>query len=187
LPSESWLLGRDRFRPPAFRLLEERLMRLAIVTATLAALSLPAAAQPQPGPGRPPPPARPPQAQPQPPAPPPPGMFPCRTEAETCHIGVAGGANQMMLIFSSAPQGQAAEGKPIAVQGVDLGPHVGKVVMLTGELGPNGITGAQVVEVAGPLLSFLIKQNVGDDAPQAQAPPPRGGPPKPPGPPPPRR
>jgi hypothetical protein len=164
--------------------MEERHMRVAIVTATLAALSLPAAAQPQPGPGRPPPSARPPQAQPQPPAPPP-GMFPCRTQTEICHIGIASGAGQMMLIFSSAPQGQAAEGKPIAVQGVDLGPHVGKAVMLTGDLGPNGITGAQVVEVAGPLLSFLLKQGVGDDAPPG--PPPSGGPPKPPGPPPPRR
>jgi hypothetical protein len=150
-------------------------MRLAIVTAAMAALSFPALAQPQPGPGRPPAPPRPAQAQPQPPAPPP-GMFSCRTQAEVCHIGVASGAGQMVLIFSNAPQGQAAEGKPIAVQGVDLGPHVGKAVMLTGDLGPGGITGAQVVEVAGPLLSFLIKQSGGDDGPQG---PPRGGAPKP--------
>jgi hypothetical protein len=155
-------------------------MRLAIVTAALAALSLPALAQPQPAPGRPPAPQRPPQAQPQPPAPPP-GMFPCRSQAEVCHIGVAGGAAQIVLIYSNAPQGQAAEGKSIAVQGADLAPHVGKAVMLTGELGPSGITGAQVVEVAGPMLSFLIKQSAGDDGPQGA---PRGGPPKPAGQPP---
>jgi hypothetical protein len=161
-------------------------MRLAIVTAALAALSFPALAQQQlpPGPGRPPPPPRPPQAQPQPPAPPP-GMFPCRSQAEVCHVGVVSGPAQVTLVFSNAPQGQAAEGKPVAVQGADLAPHVGKAVMLTGDLGPGGITGAQVVDVAGPLLSFVIKQSAGDDGPQGG--PPRGGPPRPGGPPPPRR
>ena len=154
-------------------------MRLVIVTAALAALSLPAFAQPQPGR---PPAQRPPQAQPQPPAPPP-GMFPCRSQSEICHVGVTAGGSQIVLLFSTAPTAQGSEGRTVAVQGADLGADVGKVVMLTGEFGAGGITGAQVVDTAGPLLSFVIKQMSADDAQQGGAPqrggqPQRGGPPR---------
>jgi hypothetical protein len=154
-------------------------MRLVIISAALIGLSFPALAQPQPG--RPPAPPRPPQAQPQPPAPAP-AIFACRTQAEVCHVGIAADGGQILLLFSNAPQGQGSEGRTIAVQGADLGQSVGKVVMLTGELGPSGITGAQVVDTAGPLLSFVIKQMSADDAQQGGqgqrgAPPARGGPP----------
>ena len=146
-------------------------MRFVIVAAAVAALTIPAAAQQRP----PAPQQRAPQAQPQPPAPPP-GMFPCRTEAEVCHIGVITGATQIMVLYSNAPQGQAAEGKPANVQGADLAPNLGRVVMLTGELGATGITGAQVGDVATPLVSFLMKQGAGgDDA----APAPKGQPQRP--------
>lgn len=149
-------------------------MRSVIAAATVAALIIPAVAQ-QPRPAA--PPQRAPQAaQSQQPPAPPPGMFPCRTAAEVCHIGIITGPTQIMVLYSSAPQGQAAEGKPAAVQGADLAPNLGRVVMLTGELGPNGITGAQVVDVASPLVSFLMKQGAAaDEAPPA----PKGQPQRP--------
>jgi hypothetical protein len=154
-------------------------MRLMIVLAATAALSLPALAQ-QP---------RPPARAPAAPAPAaqapaaPAGMFPCRTEAEVCHVGVATSANQVVILFSNAPQGQAAEGKALSVQGADLAQNVGKVVMLTGELGAGSINGAQLVEAAGPLLSLAIKLQLGggDDgqaAAPAKGPAPKGAPPR---------
>jgi hypothetical protein len=154
-------------------------MRLLIVLAATAALSLPALAQQPRPPAR--APAAPPPAAQAPAAPA--GMFPCRSEAEVCHVGVPTSANQVMILFSSSPQGQASEGRTVSVQGADLAQSVGKVVMLTGELGASGINGAQVVDTAGPLLSLAIKLQLGgggDDGGPAAAPPkgpaPKGGP-----------
>lgn len=148
-------------------------MRRLPIVAALIVLAVPAFAQQRPpAPNRapsPPPPQA--QAQPQQPAPPP-GLFPCRTANEVCHVVVATAGNQGTLLFSSSPQGEGAEGRTVTVPGVDLAPHVGKVVMLTGEFGSNGIANAQIVDVAGPLLSFAIKLQISgegsdeeDDAP----------------------
>jgi hypothetical protein len=59
---------------------------------------------------------------------------------------------------------------------LDLAPHLGRVVMLTGAFDPKtGLTKAELVEVAGPLLSFALKSTLtgGDDQPAS--PPARGG------------
>ncbi len=155
-------------------------MRRLPIVAALIVLAVPAFAQQRPpAPNRAPPP---PQAQQQQPAQqqqaaPPPGLFPCRTANEVCHVVVATAGNQGTLLFSSAPQGEGTEGRTIAVQGADLAPHIGKVVMLTGELGSNGIANAQVVDVAGPLLSFAIKLQMSgggsDEEDEAPAPAPQ--------------
>lgn len=191
-------------------------MRFALAAATLA-LALPALAQqPRPGPARP---AQPAQAQPAQPPEPLPGMFPCRTAAEICTVGIVTGANKVAVLFTnavpppsappsappppSAPAGRSGQGgraapapaaapepeiddQPIDVLSgeapgtpLDLGPHLGRVVMLTGAYDPKlGLTKAELVEVASPLLSFALKSLLtGDDqaggAP-AQAPRPAG-------------
>ncbi len=140
-------------------------MRLLVIAAAVAALSLPAYAQQQ----RPPqqqqqrPPAPPPQqAQPQEPAPAP-GMFACRTETETCFIAIVTGPSQVSVLYTNDPNADGVAEKPISVQGapgatMNLGQHQGRVVMLTGRYSAQaGLTGAEVVDVAGPLLSFAIK------------------------------
>lgn len=50
---------------------------------------------------------------------------------------------------------------------LDLAPHLGRVVMLTGSYDPKaGLTKAELVEVASPLLSFALKTILtGDDQP----------------------
>jgi hypothetical protein len=166
--------------------MEKCAMRLVIAMAAVAALSLPALAQQQPRqPGPPqrqqaaPPP--PPQAQQQ--AAPAPGMFPCRTANEVCHVVAVGSASQGTLLFSNAPAAEGKEGEPVTVQGADLAPHVGKVVMLSGTFATGAINGAQIIDVATPLVSFAIKLQLsgGDDDQQQSAPPPaqqqRGAPP----------
>jgi hypothetical protein len=168
-----------RFAPLEWRpFFEEALMRALICLAALAALALPAHAQQQPRPGQ-----RPPQRQqaqaPQPPAPPP-GFFPCRTAEEVCYIGVVTGASQMMVMFTNDQKAEGIEAKPVDLSSaeapgaaLDLSANVGRVVMVTGTYAANaGITKAQVVDTASPLLSFAMKQMGGDDGqPQAQ----RGG------------
>jgi hypothetical protein len=134
-------------------------MRLALCLAVLIATTLPALAQQPRRPG----PARAPQPQAQQAPTPPPGFFPCRSEGEVCYIGVVTGPSQVALLFTNNPQSESSE--PIDVssgdqpgQAVDLGGNVGRVVMLTGSLDPKaGLTKAQVVDTAGPLLSFSIK------------------------------
>ena len=71
------------------------------------------------------------------------------------------------------------------MQSVDLAPHAGKVVMLSGTFAGTAINGAQIIDVATPLVSFAIKLQLsgggGDDdqqsapapAPQRGAPPPQ--------------
>jgi hypothetical protein len=146
-------------------------MRLALTLAAIAALTLPAHAQ-QPRQG-----SRPP-AQAQTPPPPLPGMFPCRTEAEVCYVAVVTGPSQVAILFTNAPGGPGMDGKPISVQPPgDLGQNVGRVVMLTGEFNPQaGLTNAQVVEVASPLVSLLYKATMGggeesQPAPRGKQPP----------------
>ena len=144
------------------------MMRVMIAAAALAALSSSALAQQ----GRPAPrPAAPAPAPAQ--EPPPPPIFLCRTQAEVCTLGIPTGANQIAVLFTNAPNAQASE-RPIDVltgeagTPLDLAPHLGRVVMLTGTFDPKGLTMAELVEVASPLLSTLIKaQLLGGDEPSS--------------------
>ena len=154
-------------------------MRALIGLAALAALTVPTLAQQRP-PGQ-----RPPQGrqQAQPPAPPapPPGMFPCRTEGETCFIGVVTGPSQIAVLFTNAQQAEGIEAKPVDLSSgdapgtaLDLAGSLGRVVMVTGTYAAaSGITKAQVVDTASPLLSFMMKQSAGGD--EGQQAPQKGG------------
>ena len=140
-------------------------MRLVITAALMAALSIPAFAQ-QPRPQPPQQQQRPapqPQQQPAPQAAQePPGMFACRTEQETCFVAIVLGASQVSVLYTNDPRAEGVEQKPVNVQGgsgpVDLSQHMGRVVMLTAEYNAqSGLTKAEVIDVASPLLSFAIK------------------------------
>jgi hypothetical protein len=159
-------------------------MRRLLVVAALVVMSAPALAQQRPPASNRPAPAPAPQAQQQQQQQqaPLPGMFPCRTQNEVCHVIVAASGTQGTLLYSNAPSADGAEGKPVNVQGVDLAQNVGKVVMLTGNFANGTISNAQIVEVAGPLLSFAIKLQMsgGGDEEEEETPPPqqqRGNPP----------
>lgn len=163
-------------------------MRLVIAMAAIAALSLPAFAQQQPQQRQPGPPPRQQSAPPPAPAPqaqqaPLPGMFPCRSTNEVCHVVAVGSGTQGTLLFSNAPAAEGKEGEPVTVQGADLAPHIGRVVMLAGTFAGAAINGAQIIDVATPLGSFAIKLQLsggGDDDQQsapAPAQPQRGAPP----------
>lgn len=123
--------------------------------------------------------------QPQPPAPPP--IFPCRTAEEICFLGVVVG-QQVAILFTNAPHGGALD-RPVDVTGLDnakldLASNEGRVVMLTGTLdAKSGLTKAELLEVASPLVSLVVKAQLAggqDDEPEAPAPasPPKGAPPK---------
>ncbi len=157
-------------------------MRLVIMAAVLATLTAPALAQQQ---GRPQqggqggqrPPA---QQQQQPPAPQQqqqqdqgaPGMFACRTENEICYIGVVVGG-QVSVLYTTDPAAEGIEDRPINVRGADLSQHNGRVVMLVGRYDRNaGLSNAEVVDVAGPLLSFAIKSLMSGGGEEEEEPPP---------------
>jgi hypothetical protein len=149
-------------------------MRILIAAALAAAL--PAAALAQQGqPAR----APAPKAQPGKPAataqqPAPPPIFPCRTEAETCFLGVVVGS-QVAVIYTNAQSAEGLDAKPVDVLGADgaktdLAPNAGRAVMIAGSYdAKTGIKG-EVVEVASPLVSLTIKAQLG--AGGADAPPP---------------
>jgi hypothetical protein len=147
-------------------------MRLAV--SALALLALPAAALAQPArtPAKP---AAAPAAQNQPA---PPQIFPCRTEGETCFLGVVIGS-QVGVIYTNAQNGEGLDSKPVDVTGndgnkVDLAQNAGRVVMVAGSYDPKtGIKG-EVVEVASPLVSLSIKAQLGSGAPEP-APAAKGG------------
>lgn len=151
-------------------------MRFAIVAAALAALASPALAQGQPP--RPPAGQKPPPSAAQPPAPAATPIFLCRTAQEVCTLGIVTGANQVAVIFTNAPGAESAD-KPIDVSSgdgpgspVDLSQHVGRVVLLTGGYDPKtGLTKAELVEVASPLISTLVKAQIssGDESPKPGA------------------
>ena len=156
-------------------------MRGLIAMAAAVLLACPAVAQQ----ARPPTPKGPAQAQqkaPQPPPPPP--IFPCRTPEEVCFLGIVTSAKEILVAFTNAPQAEAIDGEPIPVLTgdsagatlIDLAPHLGRVVMLTGTYEREaGLTKAELVEVASPLVSLSIKaQLAGEEEPRA--PPQRGKP-----------
>ena len=159
-------------------------MRIVIAAATLAALMVPALGQQSRAQAQPRPPA---QAQPQTPAqaPAPPPIFPCRTEGEVCYLGVVTGNSQIAVLYTNAPQVEGIDAKPVDVtsgeagSALDLAPHRGRVVMLTGTYDSKaGLTKAELVEVASPLVSLIVKSQVGDPVEVEEpppAPPQRGG------------
>jgi hypothetical protein len=142
---------------------QEMPMRLVLAAAALAAFALPALAQGQPA--RPPAGQRPPAAQQQPQPPEPPPIFLCRTAEEVCTLGIVTGNNQIVVIFTNAP-GAEGVAKPIDVSSgdgspLDLSQNMGRVVLLTGAYDPKtGLTKAELVEAASPLVSTLIKAQV---------------------------
>ena len=119
-----------------------------------------------------PPAGRAPAPAPAEPAPPP--LFPCRTQAETCFLGVVIGT-QVAVIFTNVPNGQGIDAKPVDIAGadgakIDLAPHAGRVVMLAGSYDPaSGIKG-ELVEVASPLVSLTVKAQLGAGGPEPAAP-----------------
>ncbi|HEX8168006.1 MAG TPA: hypothetical protein VF601_19735 [Beijerinckiaceae bacterium] len=160
-------------------------MRALIGLAALAALTVPSLTQESLAQQARPPGQRPAQRQQaQPPAPPapPPGFFPCRTEGEVCYIGVVAGPSQIAVLFTNDQKAEGIEAKPVDLSSaeapgtaLDLAGSLGRVVMVTGTYAQaSGITKAQVVDTASPLLSFMMKQSAGGDEGQA-APQQRGG------------
>jgi len=114
----------------------------------------------------------------QPPATPP--IFPCRTEQETCFLGIVVGS-QLAILFTNAQN--ALSDRPVDVSGADgartdLSANAGRVVMLAGSYDPKtGIKG-EVVEVANPLVSLSIKAQLGDGSEPPSGAGPKGAQPK---------
>jgi hypothetical protein len=131
----------------------------------------PAQQQPQPQPQ---------QAQDDAPAP---GMFACRTEPEVCYVAIVTGPGEVSVLYTNDPKAEGVEAKPIKVTNpagapADLSQHSGKVIMLTGEYNAqSGLAKVEVIDVAGPLLSFAIKSmlsnNNEEEEPEPPPPPPR--------------
>jgi hypothetical protein len=141
-------------------------MRKVIAVAAVAALVSSAAAQQ----GRPPGPQGKPPPQATAPVPP---IFPCRTAEEICFLGAVTGKNEVAVVFTNAEKAEAIAAKPIPVTAgaapgavaalpLDLAPHFGRIVMLTGTYDPqSGLTKAELVEVASPLVSLVVKAQLG--------------------------
>ena len=159
-------------------------MRELIAVAALAALITSAEAQQARPQGQPPkPPAQ--SAQPRAPAPPPLAIFPCRTAEEVCFLAVVTGKSQVAVLFTNAEKAEGIDAKPVEVltgdspgaggAPLDLTQHMGRIVMLTGAYDAQaGVTKAELVEVASPLVSLVVKAQIGGDE---EPPPPAGKPP----------
>ncbi|WP_203158033.1 hypothetical protein [Methylobacterium aquaticum] len=150
-------------------------MRPALALTMLAlTASLPAAAQPAPkGPKAPPPP--PPKETPAP-DPTAAMLFPCRTPEETCYVGVVKDG-KVTVLFTNDRKADEIAGKPMAVsgEGLDLAKTENRTVMLVGSYDPkDGLTKAEVVDVASPLVAFALKSTIGGGEPDesAEEPPP---------------
>jgi hypothetical protein len=165
-------------------------MRHLITVAALAALVASADAQQARPPSGQKPPAQ--AQQKAPPAPPPTPVIMCRTAEEVCFLGIVTGQNQVLVVFTNAQQAEGIDDKPVTVltgdspgaagsaTPMDLAPHLGRVVMLTGTYDPQaGLTKAELVEVASPLVSLTLKAQLGVEEPEPQPPPQRGGKPQP--------
>jgi hypothetical protein len=160
-------------------------MRELIALAAFAALITSAEAQQTRPQGQP---AKPPAqgAQPRAPAPPPLAIFPCRTAEEICFLAVVTGKNQVAVLFTNADKAEGIDAKPVEVSTgdspgaggtpLDLTQHMGRIVMLTGAYDVQaGVTKAELVEVASPLVSLVVKAQIGGDE---EPPPPAGKPPQ---------
>ena len=110
-------------------------------------------------------------------------IFLCRTAEEVCFLGIVTGKNEILVVFTNAPQAEEIDAKPVAVltgdspgaagsaTPMDLAPHLGRVVMLTGTYDPQaGVTKAELVEVASPLVSLTIKAQLSLDEPSEPQP-----------------
>lgn len=160
-------------------------MRLLLAAALTAALSAGALAQQgrQPAPARP---AAPGAGAPAAQAPAGPAIFPCRTAEEVCFLGIVTAPSQVSILFTNAPGADSIEATPVTVSAgdaggapIDMAQNVGRVVMLTGTYDPKaGVTKAQLVEVASPLVSALIKLQAGgeEEEPAPPAPAAKGKP-----------
>ncbi|TNC12119.1 hypothetical protein FF100_17985 [Methylobacterium terricola] len=139
-------------------------MRSALALTLLAlAAAGPAAAQPAPkGPKAPPPPKE--TLQPDPTAA---MLFPCRTPEETCYVGVVKDG-KVTVLFTNDRKADEIAGKPMAVSGdgLDLAKTENRTVMLVGSYDPkDGLTKAEVVDVASPLVAFALKSTIGGGEP----------------------
>lgn len=144
-------------------------MRLALLIAAVAALPSFALAQG----GRPATSATPAPAAPQAQQPAVPALFPCRTNEEICFVGVALPNNQISVLYTNHEKADDISERALSVTGangaaLDLSQQAGRVVMLTGDYdGKGGLTKAEIVDTATPLVSFAIKALLaGDDAGQ---------------------
>lgn len=156
-------------------------MRILLASAFIAALSASAVAQQ----GRPAAPAKPAgappaQGQAQPAGP---TVFPCRTPDEICFLGIVTAPTQVSILFTNAPGAESIEATPVTVSAgeaggapLDMAQNVGRVVMLTGAYDAKaGVTKAQLVEVASPLVSALIKLQAGGEEEEPPPPPAQKG------------
>jgi hypothetical protein len=105
-------------------------------------------------------------AQPQPPAPPP--IFACRTQQETCFLGIVVGS-QVAVVYTNADNAAGLGDKPVDVLGadgskIDLAANAGRVVMLAGAYDAKAGIKGEVVEVASPLVSLSVKAQLGAGA-----------------------
>jgi hypothetical protein len=118
------------------------------------------------------------QQKPPPQQPAPLPVFLCRTAEEVCFLGIVTGNNEILVVFTNAPQAEGIDAKPVAVltgdspgaagsaTPMDLAPHLGRVVMVTGTYDPQaGVTKAELVEVASPLVSLTLKAQLSLDEP----------------------
>ncbi|MGF3022752.1 hypothetical protein ACQVP2_07980 [Methylobacterium aquaticum] len=146
--------------------MELRPLRPALAL-VLAALAAPAAAQPAPK-GPPPKAAPPPKEAPAPqPDPVAAMLFPCRTPEETCYVGVVKDG-KITVLFTNDRKADEIAGKPMAVsgEGIDLAKTENRTVMLVGSYDPkDGLTKAEVVDVASPLVAFALKSTIGGGEP----------------------
>lgn len=161
-------------------------MRNLIAVAAFAALTVTSMAPAEAQQARPPaaqakPPAQ--GAQPRTPAPQPPPVFPCRTAEEICFLAVVTGNSQVAVLFTNAEKVEGIDEKPVEVLSgdapgaagsatpLDLSQHLGRVVMLTGAYEAQaGLTRAELVEVASPLVSLVVKgQLAAEEEPAAPA------------------
>ena len=156
-------------------------MRELIAVATFAAFITSAEAQ-QARPSGQPPKAPAPGAQPRAPAPPPLAIFPCRTAEEVCFLAVVSGKSQVAVLFTNAEKAEGIDEKPVEVltgdspgAAMDLTEHMGRIVMLTGAYNAQaGVTKAELLEVASPLVSLVVKAQIGG----GEEPPPQTGKPQ---------
>lgn len=139
-------------------------MRSALALTLLALAAVPAAAQPAPkGPPKPPPPPK--DAPKEAPQPDPVAamLFPCRTPEETCYVGVVKDG-KVTVLFTNDRKADEIAGKPVAVSGdgLDLAKSENRTVMLVGSYdAKDGLTKAEVVDVASPLVAFALKTTIG--------------------------
>ncbi|UHC17507.1 hypothetical protein LRS73_06380 [Methylobacterium currus] len=90
-------------------------------------------------------------------------LFPCRNPEETCYVGVVKNG-KVTVLFTNDRKADEIAGKPVAVSGdgLDLAKTENRTVMLVGAFDPkDGLTKAELVDVASPLVAFALKSTIG--------------------------